>query len=75
MDAEQLRQQLAEAQDSVTKQGDTVRSLKASLKDGQADKVLALKTLGMEGRVWILNTCLTPLFWCLRPMWTMRYRS
>ena len=34
-----LEQDLVVAQAAVTKQGDTVRSLKASLKEGKADKV------------------------------------
>ncbi len=38
MSAEELEKQIQEAQDAVTKQGDTVRSLKASLKDGKAEK-------------------------------------
>lgn len=33
-----LEQDLVVAQAAVTKQGDTVRSLKASLKEGKADK-------------------------------------
>lgn len=34
-----ISQEVAEAQLAVTKQGDTVRSLKASLKTGNAEKV------------------------------------
>lgn len=34
----ELEQQIAAAQEAVTKQGDTVRSLKASAKEGKAEK-------------------------------------
>lgn len=40
--SEALEKAIQEAQEAVTKQGDTVRSLKASLKDGKAEKVLRL---------------------------------
>ncbi|GLC40466.1 hypothetical protein PLESTB_001261900 [Pleodorina starrii] len=36
--AEHLEKEIQDAQEAVTKQGDTVRSLKASLKDGKAEK-------------------------------------
>ncbi len=36
---EELEKELIAADEAVTKQGDTVRSLKASLKDGNAEKV------------------------------------
>jgi hypothetical protein len=35
-----LEQQIQDAQAAVAKQGDTVRSLKASLKEGKVEKVL-----------------------------------
>lgn len=35
---EQMEKDIEAAQEAVTKQGDTVRSLKASLKDGKAEK-------------------------------------
>ncbi len=38
--AEELEKGIQAAQEEVTKQGDVVRSLKASLKDGKAEKVL-----------------------------------
>lgn len=37
--AEAMQQEIAALQESITKQGDTVRSLKASLKEGNAEKV------------------------------------
>jgi hypothetical protein len=36
---EALEKELVDSQTAVTIQGDTVRSLKAALKDGKADKV------------------------------------
>lgn len=36
---ETLEKELVDSQTAVTIQGDTVRSLKAALKDGKADKV------------------------------------
>ena len=36
-----LTQALKDAQEAVTRQGDAVRSLKASVKDGKAEKVHA----------------------------------
>lgn len=36
-----LQQAIEAAQEAVTKQGDTVRSLKAELKDGKVEKVCA----------------------------------
>lgn len=36
---EELQKALEAAQEAVTKQGDTVRSLKAELKDGKVDRV------------------------------------
>ena len=36
---QELEQAIVVAQDAVAKQGDTVRSLKASLKDGKIEKV------------------------------------
>jgi microcystin degradation protein MlrC len=38
--AEELEKAIQAAQEDVAKQGDVVRSLKASLKDGKAEKVL-----------------------------------
>eukprot|EP00877_Chromochloris_zofingiensis_P008693 jgi/Chrzof1/4077/Cz13g19110.t1 len=38
--SEQLDQQILAAQEAVTKQGDTVRSLKAGKKDGKVEQVL-----------------------------------
>ena len=37
--ADELQAVAVQAQAAASKQGDTVRSLKASLKDGKADKV------------------------------------
>jgi glycyl-tRNA synthetase len=42
---EQLEAAVVAAQDAVTKQGDTVRSLKASVKEGKLQKVHAHPTL------------------------------
>lgn len=39
MTPEQLEEVYLAAQEAVTKQGDTVRALKASLKDGKVEKV------------------------------------
>ena len=36
----ELQSEIQLAQEAVAKQGDTVRSLKASVKDGKAEKVL-----------------------------------
>lgn len=59
--AEQLEQAIQAAQDEVTKQGDTVRSLKASLKDGKVEKVRlgafrlirAMRTVHAAGKLQI----------------------
>lgn len=42
--AEQLEQAVQAAQEAVTKQGDTVRSLKASLKEGKIEKAGCAQT-------------------------------
>jgi hypothetical protein len=39
MDSQALEEAITLAQEAVSKQGDTVRSLKASAKDGKAEKV------------------------------------
>lgn len=44
--AEQLELAIQQAQEAVTRQGDTVRSLKASLKDGKAEKVGSMSDFG-----------------------------
>ena len=43
-----LEQDLVVAQAAVTKQGDTVRSLKASLKEGKADKVSPIRLIDLR---------------------------
>jgi hypothetical protein len=68
MSAEELAKAVADAQEAVTKQGDTVRSLKASLKDGKVDKVRtsgiapgAVRLLDCSGRtLCLLALCRLP---------------
>ena len=49
--AQQLEEAISLAQEAVSKQGDTVRSLKASAKDGKAEKVrLDLRCLQLRRR-------------------------
>lgn len=60
---QELEQAIVVAQDAVAKQGDTVRSLKASLKDGKIEKV---RQAGSQQRtrqfLWcIAHTCNTML--------------
>ena len=53
--AEELEQAITAAQEAVTRQGDTVRSLKASLKDGAIQKVGAPALLARSQRAALLR--------------------
>lgn len=46
INTELLEQAFLAAQEAVQKQGDTVRSLKASLKDGKVERVRATRARG-----------------------------
>jgi hypothetical protein len=48
MAAAQVEKDIELAQEAVTKQGDSVRSLKALLKDGKAEKVVAVVILSVS---------------------------
>jgi hypothetical protein len=47
--AEQLETAISDLQSQVQTQGDTVRSLKAALKDGNAEKVRSMQRGGCAG--------------------------
>jgi hypothetical protein len=72
--ADALAAAIEAAQAEVTKQGDTVRSLKASLKDGKAEKVRAgVGEAGMRGSAD--RPAEPPRALVCRPTWTPQSRS
>lgn len=69
---DELQGTAVQAQAAAAKQGDTVRSLKASAKDGKADKVWQLycdqyqSLLCKDYNAFIYNALLRRLMWKLR---------
>jgi hypothetical protein len=66
--AQELEAAVSAAVEAITKQGDTVRSLKAQLKEGKIEKVCVLRVLG--GRAPCDGQPPTP-----SPHPVMRYRA